>query len=74
MGIKKRVPMQVAPEFEIRIKNLQKAIMMKKGKVISLRELTKEISINSDFDALEKKLLGVGEVEIKFGLDRRKRC
>ena len=73
MVTKKRVPMQVAPEFEVRIKNLQKAIMIKQGKLVSMRDLTKEISINPDFDALEKRLLNVGEVDVKFSLDRRKK-
>jgi len=70
---KRRVPMQVAPEFEVRIKNLQKTIMIQQGKLISMRDLTKEISINHNFDALEKKLLNVGEVDIKFNLDRREK-
>jgi len=65
--------MQVAPEFEVRIKNLQKTIMIQQGKLISMRDLTKEISINHNFDALEKKLLNVGEVDIKFNLDRREK-
>ena len=69
----KRVPMQVAPEFETKIKNLQKAIMIKQGINLSLREITKEISINPDFDALERKLLNISEGDIKLNLDRRKR-
>lgn len=73
MAIKKRVPMQVAPEFETRIKNLQKAIMIKQGVNISMRDLTKEISINPDFDALEKKLLNVSNGDLRLNLDRRKR-
>lgn len=68
----KRVPMQVAPEFEIRIKNLQKAIMRKQGINLSIRAITREISINPDFDALEKKLLSVSNGDIKLNLDRRK--
>ena len=73
MATKKRVPMQVAPEFEIRIKELQKAIMKKQGEKVSIRDLTKEISINTDFDALEKKLLGIGKEKIRLNLDRRSR-
>lgn len=73
MATKKRVPMQVAPEFEIRIKDLQKAIMKKQGEKISMRDLTKEVSINTDFEALEKKLLGIGEKDLKLNLDRRTR-
>lgn len=73
MATKKRVPMQVAPEFEIRIKDLQKAIMQKQGEKVSMRELTKEISISTDFKALEKKLLGIGNEDFKLNLDRRKK-
>lgn len=73
MAIKRRVPMQVAPEFEIRIKNLQRAIMIKQGINVSLRDITQRISINPDFEALEKKLLEVGNGDIKINLDMRKR-
>ncbi len=72
MATKKRVPMQVAPEFETRIKELQKAIMRKQGEKVSMRDLTKHISINTDFEALEKKLLGIGKNDLKLNLDRRK--
>jgi len=68
---KKRVPMQVASEFEIKIKELQKKIMQKQGEKRSMRDLTKEISINIDFDALEKKLLEIGNEDIKLNLDKR---
>ena len=59
--------MQVAPEFQSKIKELQKAIMKKQGEKISIRDLTKEI----DFDALEKKLLGMANKDIKLNLDKR---
>lgn len=72
MATKKRVPMQVAPEFEIRIKNLQKSIMKKQGEKVSMRDLTKEISISTDFEALERKLLGIGKEDLKLNLDKRK--
>lgn len=73
MATKKRVPMQVAPEFETRIKDLQKAIMKKQGEKVSMRDLTKEVSISTDFEALERKLLGIGNGDLKLNLDRRKR-
>ena len=63
--------MQVASEFEIKIKKLQKKIMQKQGEKRSMRDLTKEISINIDFDALEKKLLEIGNEDIKLNLDKR---
>jgi len=73
LATKKRVPMQVAPEFELRIKDLQKKIMQKQGERVSMRDLTKEVSINTDFEALERKLLGFNNRDIKLNLDRRKR-
>lgn len=73
MATKKRVPMQVAPEFEKKIKEIQKAIMIKQGKNMSIREITKNISINPDFTILEKKLLEISNRDIKLNLDRRSR-
>jgi len=71
MGCKPRIPMQVAPEFEKRIKGLQKAIMIKHGKNISLRDLTEKISKTPSFDDLEKSLLNIGIADFKINLDRR---
>ena len=69
---KTRVPMQVDPEFEIRIKNLQKAIMIKQGKNISLREITGKVARMPNFDQLERELLNIGTTtDIKLNLDRR---
>jgi len=65
--------MQVAPEFEKKIKEIQKAIMIKQGKNMSIREITKNISINPDFTILEKKLLEISNRDIKLNLDRRSR-
>jgi len=73
LATKKRVPMQVAPEFEKKIKEIQKAIMIKQGKNMSIREITKNISINPDFTILEKKLLEISNRDIKLNLDRRSR-
>lgn len=65
--------MQVAPEFETKIKRLQKAIMQKQGEKVSIRDLTKEVSTDVNFEALEKRLLGIGKSDIKLNLDRRKK-
>ena len=73
MVSKPRVPMQVAPEFEIKIKNLQREIMKKQGKNVSLRDITEKISKTPNFKDLEKAILNVGVVDIKINLDRRKR-
>jgi len=73
MGSKTRVPMQVDPDFEVRIKNLQKAIRIRQGENLSLREITGNIARMPNFDDLEKELLKVGVPDIKLNLDRRKK-
>lgn len=71
MANKTRVPMQVSPNFEKRIKGLQEKIMKKQGKNISLRELTEKISKAKDFDKLEEAILRGNNIEIKLNLDIR---
>jgi hypothetical protein len=71
MACKKRVPMQVSPAFETRIKQLQSDIMKKEGKVISLRDLTEKVVKNPSFDDLEKAILNIDIIGIKLNLDRR---
>ena len=73
MASKPRTPMQVAPEFEKRIKDLQKKIMIKHGKNMSLRDLTEKVAKSTDFDQLERAILSVDRIDIKINLDRRKR-
>ena len=73
MGNKPRIPMQVAPEFETRIKNLQKAIMIKMGEKVSMRDLTEKISKTPSFDDLERSLLNVGNGDLKLNFDKRGR-
>ena len=65
--------MQVDPDFEIRIKNLQKAIRIKQGENWSLREITGKVARLPNFDDLEKELLKVGSVDLKINLDVRKK-
>jgi len=64
---KGRVPMQVSPEFEKKLKELQKKIMQKDGVVISLRDLTE----HADFKKVEEKILKDAKGDIKIALDRR---
>jgi len=73
MAGKTRVPMQVDPDFEVRIKNLQKAIMIKQGKNLSLREITGKVARMPNFDDIEKSILKAGNVDIKLNLDRRRK-
>lgn len=71
MANKRRVPMQVSPEFEQRMKRLQVAIMKKQGIKESLRDLTEKISKQPDFDEVERKILNVSVPDIKIKTDRR---
>ncbi len=71
--VKRRVPMQVSPEFEMRLKRLQMEIMKKDGKNISLRDLTERIIKSVDFEDLEKKLINNFTFDIKVTMDRRNR-
>lgn len=71
--VKSRKPMHVDPEFEKRIKDIQKAIRMKKGEEISLRELTAKITKDPEFAMIEKNLIGNPnfKLDLKIKLDRR---
>jgi len=71
MAGKSRVPMQVSPEFEIRIKKLQIAIMKSQGKNVSLRDLTEKVSKDPNFDDLEKSILKIADLDFKINFDSR---
>lgn len=73
MANKSRVPMQVSPEFELRIKKLQSMIMKQEGKNISLRDLTEKVCKDPNFDQLEKSILNVTDFGLKIGYDRRRK-
>ena len=73
MAGKTRVPMQVDPDFEVRIKNLQRAIMIKQGKNLSLREITGKVARMPNFDDIEKNILKASNVDLKLNLDRRRK-
>jgi len=65
---KSRVPMQVSPAFEKKLKELQKKIMQKDGVVISLRDLTEQVN----FKDIEEMILKDAKIDIKISLDRRR--
>ena len=73
MAGKSRVPMQVSPLFELRIKKLQKEIMKAQGEKVSMRDLTEKVVKSASFDDLEKSILNVANFDINIGLDRRKK-
>lgn len=69
---KERVPMQVAPIFSEKIKQMQKKIRMK-GDDISIRDLTENIGTN--FEEIEKFITEQekkAKTDIKINFDRRK--
>ena len=69
--VKKRVPLQVSPEFRIMLKNLQRKIIANGGEA-SLRDLTEEFAKNPMFfDDLEKKILQNKGLDINIKFDRR---
>lgn len=70
---KKRVPLQVSPEFRIMLKNLQRKIIAS-GMDTSLRDLTEEMAKTPIlFDELERKILNSSELNLNIRFDRRKR-
>lgn len=69
--VKSRVPMQVSPEFEERIKLLQQKIMKKQGEKISLRDLTEKITKTVDFNKIVDNIVNEKKLDLKINLDRR---
>jgi len=67
--VKSRVPMQVSPEFEKKLKELQKQIMKKDGVKPSLRDLTEQVNFNK----IEEMILKDTKNDINITLDRRKK-
>lgn len=71
---KSRVPLQVSPLFEQRLKKLQVQIMKRDGKNISLRDLTEDIATSVNFEDVEKNLLKkISELDIGITMDRRRK-
>lgn len=68
---KSRVPMQVSPKFEEKVKRIQKEIMKKQGEKMSLRDITEHIEKIIDLDRLEKIIMNNANLDIKVTLDRR---
>lgn len=67
-----RKPMQVDIEFEKRMKDLQRRIMMKQGVKPSLRELTAKIPKFEEFVDIENKLIGNSDqITFKIKFDKR---
>lgn len=70
---KKRVPLQVSPDFNKELKNLKRKIVAN-GIDTSLRELTEEMAkMPTLFDEVERKILNSNEFDINIRFDRRKK-
>lgn len=67
----KRIGMQIAPEFDEIIKEIQKEIMKKDGIKKSTVTLTLELSKRRD--ELKKLILDLSEKDIGINFDRRRR-
>lgn len=69
-----RKPMHVDEIFELRMKALQKKIMMKQGIKPSLRELTAQLPTFDEFAKIEERILGDDQLlfDISFDLRRKK--
>jgi hypothetical protein len=69
---KKRVPMQVSPEFRDLMGAIKKK-MLANGVETSLRDITEEIAKSSMLlEELEKKILNTSNVNINIRFDKRK--
>lgn len=70
--MKSRKPMHVDSSFEKKLKELQKAIRMKRGEEMSLREITARVVKDPDFERIEARLIGRDvKINLKVKLDGR---
>ena len=67
-----RKPMHVDEIFELRLKSLQKKIMMKQGIKPSLRELTAQLPTFAEFSKIEERILGDDKLIFELNFDRRR--
>lgn len=70
MMAKRRVPMQVSPDFVREMKKLKLKIMAN-GVETSLRDLTEELAKSPMLQDIEKRVLRKGDINLNF--DGRKR-
>ena len=68
-----RKPMHVDEVFEIRMKALQKKIMMKQGIKPSLRELTAQLPNFEEFAKIEARILGNDKLIFDLNFDKRRK-
>lgn len=72
--VKKRVPLQVSPEFREKLKELKRKVNATNKVETSMRELTEEISKSAVFESIENEILrgGVG-VDLRIKFDGRRK-
>jgi DNA-directed RNA polymerase delta subunit len=65
--------MQVDSSFEAKLKDLQKAIRMKRGEEMSLREITARVVKDPNFERIEQRLIGndLSKIKLNIKLDGR---
>lgn len=70
---KKRRPMNVADNFQAKLKEVQEKFRRENGKEISMRDITEDIVKWDQFEEFERKLLN-GDVNfnIKIKMDSRR--
>jgi len=71
--VTKRVPLQVSPEFRIKMQKLKGKVLASGKNDISIRELTERIAKDGIFEDIERKILNSSEVDLKINFDRRKK-
>lgn len=71
--VARRVPLQVSPEFRIRIQKLKGKVLQDGKKEISIRELTERMAEDGIFEDIEKKILNGADVDLKIRFDGRRR-
>ena len=68
-----RKPMHVDAIFELRMKELQKKIMMKQGIKPSLRELTAQLPNFEEFAKIEARIIGDDKLLFDLNFDKRRK-
>jgi len=68
-----RKPMHVDEVFELRMKELQKKIMMKQGIKPSLRELTAQLPTFDEFSNIEAKIISDDKLVFDLNFDKRRK-
>ena len=69
--VSNRKPLQVDPEFKLKIMQLKRKIEVIEKRDISIRELTKRIAKTENIEALERNLVGNNSIKLNIKVDKR---